>query len=100
MVSLSNKCWIRRIATLAIILIAGWMLLAYNYQPHLRPHRFKDEQYYRSSWPRDEFIETSIRTALEDDFDYSHIRAVCDASPWDESVVFRCENIEGGIGKL
>lgn len=96
----SNKCHIRRVVVLALVLVAGWMLLSYKYRPHLKPLWFRDLERHRSEWPRQKFIEASIHTTTEDDFDYSHIRAVCDASPWDENLVFRCENVEGGIGEI
>jgi len=47
---------------------------------------------------KEEFIAAIISSAVEDDFDQSQIRKMCDSQQWDQTVVFRCHGIIGGIG--
>ena len=48
--------------------------------------------------PKESFVRTAINSAVEDDYDSTHIRAMCDAQPWDSSLIFDCWGIIGGIG--
>lgn len=49
--------------------------------------------------------KTHIATPNDDIFDYpavnsKDIRAVCDAAPWRQDLVFTCDNSVGGVGNL
>jgi hypothetical protein len=47
---------------------------------------------------KEDFINAAINSAVEDDFDDSHIRAMCGEQEWDSTVVFTCRGVIGGIG--
>lgn len=93
------KSWSLYVATVGGTLVIGWLLLAYSYRPHLQPHTFEDGSEGRIVLSQKEFVTAAISTTVEDDFDYSDIRKLCDAQSWDDTVVFKCLYVEGGIGK-
>lgn len=49
-------------------------------------------------WSREDFIGDSMSSALQNDFDHGYIAEMCDEQEWDDSVVFECQNLIGGIG--
>ena len=49
---------------------------------------------------KDEFIAAAMDAVVEDDYDYSHLKSMCDDQPWDSTVVFTCHGVIGGIGKM
>jgi hypothetical protein len=52
------------------------------------------------TWSRREFIEASQAALSENDFDQSHIQALCARQSWVPDLVFECSMIQGGIGKF
>ncbi|KAH8602693.1 hypothetical protein B0O99DRAFT_531841 [Bisporella sp. PMI_857] len=52
------------------------------------------------SLSRDDFVAAAVESAIENDFDDSPIRELCDATVWDRSVVFYCHGVIGGVGNI
>ena len=48
---------------------------------------------------KEEFVVTTIEAARGDHYDDTSIRQLCSAQNWDNSVVFTCHGLIGGIGK-
>lgn len=62
----------------------------------------KDRPKYRPGWysmSKEKFVAAAVESGLDDSFDYTPIKTLCDAQIWDPSVVFTCHGIIGGIGK-
>ncbi|KAH7346260.1 hypothetical protein BKA65DRAFT_477475 [Rhexocercosporidium sp. MPI-PUGE-AT-0058] len=51
-------------------------------------------------WSKEDFITQAMSSAIQDDFDYGYIADMCDEQEWDDSIVFECQNLIGGIGNL
>tara|TARA_R110002060_G_scaffold36630_2_gene47631 strand:+ start:713 stop:1021 length:309 start_codon:yes stop_codon:yes gene_type:complete len=49
-------------------------------------------------WSKEDFITEAMSAAVEDDFDFGYIAEMCDEQEWDDSVVFECQNLIGGVG--
>jgi hypothetical protein len=46
-----------------------------------------------------DFLTEATNSSIADDYEFHHIKALCDEKSWDSKVVFNCEGILGGIGK-
>lgn len=89
-----------RMLSLGLVLVLLWILAGYMRLGHLQFELDLDDppgQIIELS--KDEFITATINSAVEDNFDHTHIRKMCDAQEWDPTVVFTCHGIIGGIGK-
>ncbi|RFU30229.1 hypothetical protein B7463_g6105, partial [Scytalidium lignicola] len=96
----------RRLLAIGLSIFIACFLIGYNQPTHIQ-HALEDitRNGPEASEPKrhrskEEFIATTMSSALEDNFDYSHIREVCDAQQWDSTVVFTCHGIIGGIGNI
>lgn len=50
-------------------------------------------------WSKEDFITQAMSSAIQDDFEYGYIADMCDDQEWDDTVVFECQNLIGGIGE-
>lgn len=92
-----------RILSLSLVSIFLWILTSYMRLENLQFEFDVDEQdalTHPIELSKEKFIADIISSAVEDDFDQSHIRKMCDSQKWDQRVVFRCHGIIGGIGNI
>jgi hypothetical protein len=92
-----------RFLALGLSLSILWILIAYKQLAHLQfelgsNEGPKDGSRYVANMSKEDFIDTAINSAIEDDFDGNHIRAMCNDQEWDSTVVFTCRGVIGGIG--
>jgi hypothetical protein len=92
-----------RFLALGLSLVFVWILIAYH---SLGNTGFEvgSEKGDASEWAtrisKEDFIEAAISSAVEDDFDDSYIAAMCGSQEWDNTVVFDCRGMIGGIGMM
>ena len=90
---------------LGLLLVILWILVAYTQVAHLQLQLDSKESLEDGSrddvtnLSKHDFINAAISSAVEDGFDNSHISAMCNDQEWDDTVVFTCRGIIGGIGK-
>ena len=92
-----------RFMATGLSLVVLWILAAYIEVSHVQfelgsNEGLEDGSRYNAAMSKEDFIDAAINSAVEDDFDDSHIRAMCDCQEWDSSVVFTCRGVIGGIG--
>jgi hypothetical protein len=86
--------------SLGLVVVFLWILAGYMRLEHLQFELDLDDASGRIiELSKDEFISAAINSAVQDNFDHTHVRKMCDAQEWDPTVVFTCHGIIGGIGK-
>ncbi|KAH8820195.1 hypothetical protein F5884DRAFT_39693 [Xylogone sp. PMI_703] len=97
----------RRLLAIVLALVTVCILIGYHQQtariPYVLAGHAQSEHGstgLKENMSSQEFIAAAMTSAQEDNFDHSHIRAMCDAQQWDPSVVFTCHGIIGGIGNI
>jgi hypothetical protein len=88
---------------IGLSLVILWILVAYIEVAHVQfelgsSKGLEDGSRYNAAVSKEDFINAAINSAVEDDFDDSHIRAMCGEQEWDSTVVFTCRGVIGGIG--
>ena len=92
-----------RFMAIGLSSVVLWILVAYMEVAHVRfelgsNEDLEDGSRYNATMSKEDFIDAAINSAVEDDLDDSHIRAMCDDQEWDSTVVFTCRGVIGGIG--
>lgn len=83
---------------LLVCVLVGYRHLENDYSLRAEDGPFDGTWNQRGSISQENFTTIAIDSAVKDDYDPSHVRAVCDAQSWDSSLVFDCRGIIGGIG--
>lgn len=88
---------------MGFLIVSLWLLIGFIHLQHFQFDLAEDERLkgfprYDSNLSKDEFVAAAISSAADDGFDYSHIRNMCDNQEWDNTVVFSCHGVLGGIG--
>ena len=92
-----------RALSIGALLVILWILVGYirlgyfQFEP-TETERLKDTSKYNIDLSKEDFVAAAINSAVGDDFDYSHVSAMCDDQQWDSTVVFTCHGVIGGIG--
>jgi hypothetical protein len=88
-----------RIAVLGIFVVLCWLFIAFRYLDTTEVDSNIETGSEVVQWTKEAFLEAAERSAGEDDFEGSHINALCEKTEWDPQLVFDCEHIQGGIGE-
>ncbi|KAL2069416.1 hypothetical protein VTL71DRAFT_14095 [Oculimacula yallundae] len=93
-----------RVLTTGVVLITLWMFFELvrirNYDFQMDETNGWEDDMMGVTWSEEEFITQAMSSAIEDDFDHGYIADMCAAQEWDDTVVFECQNLIGGIGNL
>ncbi|CZS94915.1 uncharacterized protein RAG0_04728 [Rhynchosporium agropyri] len=95
---------ISRLLTACVVVIALWMLLELirvkDDELQVDEHISWKDDSRKKTWSEGDFISEAMISAVKDDFKYEYVAEICDQGLWDDSVVFECQNLIGGIGNL
>lgn len=89
------------LAIIPLFILTFWQLKNSRFTLSLQSH-LEDHPKYRPGWyslSKEQFVATAVDTSINDSFDDTSIRLLCDVQIWDPSVVFTCHGVIGGIGK-
>ncbi|CZT43304.1 uncharacterized protein RSE6_03316 [Rhynchosporium secalis] len=92
---------ISRLLTACVVFYALWMLLELirvkDDELQVDEHISWKDDSRKKTWSEGDFISEAMISAVKDDFKYEYIAEICDQGLWDDSVVFECQNLIGGI---
>ncbi|KAH7410646.1 hypothetical protein BKA64DRAFT_638309 [Cadophora sp. MPI-SDFR-AT-0126] len=93
-----------RILAVGVVLVSLWVFMGLLRMQSLELDLDEQEAWSYDTrienWSKEDFVAEAMSAAVEDDFDYGYIAEMCDEQKWDDSVVFECQNLIGGIGNL
>ncbi|KAH6714165.1 hypothetical protein BKA61DRAFT_674777 [Leptodontidium sp. MPI-SDFR-AT-0119] len=93
-----------RFLAVGVVLVSLWIFVGSmrmeNFESGLDEHAEWKEDTRIERWSKEEFISQAMSSAIQDDFDYGYIAQMCEEQQWDDSIVFECQNLIGGIGNL
>lgn len=93
-----------RFLAVGVVLVSLWIFVGSmrmeNFESGLDEHAEWKEDTRIERWSKEEFISQAMSSAIQDDFDYGYIAQMCEEQQWDDSIVFECQNLIGGIGEI